>query len=237
MKQLDKGLILHRISYSESSYILKIFTESQGLKSFLFLGGKKKKGQQVILFSPIEFSFYQRNDSQLGKLTELKAISNESQLHFNPIKASILYFQAEILLKCIHENDKDEHLFHFLEHEIAWLSESNLLSNYPLFWLLELSKYLGFYPLLDGKSASYFDLEEGIISDFVPNNHVYESSESVKQLAELIPLSKTFFLATKLSKTERKNLLNLLLKYYQFHIANFKEIKSIEILEEVMSEG
>ena len=40
MKTSDKGFLLHRISYSESSLILVFYTQKQGLAKFIFKGGK-----------------------------------------------------------------------------------------------------------------------------------------------------------------------------------------------------
>ena len=64
MKQAEKGIVLSRTSYSESSLILKIITEHSGLQSFIFQGAKKKR----VPFFPlqlIEFEAYKRADSQI----------------------------------------------------------------------------------------------------------------------------------------------------------------------------
>ena len=233
MKQTDRGIILSRISYSETSLILKIFTRSYGLKSFLFQGAKKKKGNVIVPFIPVEFTYYQRNDSQLAKLTELQADAEMQQLISNPIKSSLLYFQGEIIQKTVLESVKDEQLFDFLTEEIQWLNASQEVTNYPIYWILELTKHQGFYPFLATPTGRFFDLEEGIISNEKPLNHTVDESPTVGWIAQLIDREKTEILSLKFSKSERKSILLLLLKYYSFHHENFGQLKSLEIIEEI----
>ena len=43
MKQVDKGILIHRINYSENSLIITLFTYSNGVQKFISKGVKKKK--------------------------------------------------------------------------------------------------------------------------------------------------------------------------------------------------
>jgi len=43
MLYTSRGIVLHQLRYSESSVIVKIFTEKYGLKSYIFKGVHKKK--------------------------------------------------------------------------------------------------------------------------------------------------------------------------------------------------
>jgi DNA repair protein RecO (recombination protein O) len=75
MKKTDSGILLKRIPYSETSLVLTIFTLLEGKKSFLFQGAKKKKGNVLLPLSPIELTYFQRDDSQLAKIYETHSVS------------------------------------------------------------------------------------------------------------------------------------------------------------------
>ena len=183
--------------------------------------------------APLEFTCYQRNDSKLAKMTEAQLFISFTEIPFHPIKSGLVFFMAEVLQNVLHEDVKDVHLFDFIEQEMQWLDHSSLITNYPVYWMFEISKHLGFFPLFsDGK---YFDLEEGVFSESIPVNHRYLSGETVRLLHDLIPLGKNEIMAYTLNKNERKMLLNFLFDYFTFHLPNFKKIKTIEIIEESWS--
>lgn len=185
--------------------------------------------------APIEFTYYQRSDSQLGKMTEAQLYLSLQDLRFHPIKSVLLFFMAEMLLHTLHEDAKDEPLFQFVQDELMWLDESSEFTNYPIYWLLELTQHLGFYPYVVDEQGAYFDLEDGQFVQHSPYNHTSQKSETVNLLRELIGHSKNELLAWNISKSDRKKLTQLLFEYYQFHIPNFKELKSIEIIESIWS--
>lgn len=230
MKVSEQGFLINRINYSESSSIVRCFTREQGLKAFLFQGAKKKKGYVLMPMAPLEFTFYQRNDSKLGKMTDAQLFISFTEIPFHPVKSALVFFMAEVLQNVLHEDVKDCHLFDFIESEMQWLDHSSLITNYPIYWMCEISKHLGFFPLL-GK-GNYFDLEEGIFSESKPINHRYLSGEIVMFLHDLIQLGKNEMMAYSLNKKERKMILNVLFDYFTFHLPSFKKLKTIEIIEE-----
>ena len=233
LKVAEKGFLISKINYSESSSIVRCFTREQGLKAFLFQGVKKKKGYLLMPMAPLEFSCYQRTDSKLGKMTDAQLFISFTEIPFHPVKSGLVFFMAEVLQNVLHEDVKDVHLFDFIEKEMEWLDHSSLITNYPIYWMMEISKHLGFFPLYS--LGKYFDLEEGIFAESKPINHRYLSGEIVELLHNIFPLEKNELLACTLNKKERKLILNFLFDYFTFHLPNFKKIKTIEIIEESWS--
>ena len=136
MKIIEKGIIIDRFTYSETSLIVKIFTEAHGVKSYLYLGGRKKGNAAIQPCSIIQFSSYQKNDSQMGKMTD---VSNYWPLHsipFHPVKSGLAFFQAELLTYVLHENVRDQPLFDFLYEELLFLDGEKELSMYPIYCCL-----------------------------------------------------------------------------------------------------
>lgn len=233
MKKTAKGLILQRFSYSETSLIIHCFTENEGLKSFLFQGAKKKKGIVLLPLSPIEFSYYQKDENQLAKMTDATLYQSFATIPFDPVKSTVIFFQVEILTNVLHEGVVDTHLYDFLVCELAWLDEHNTLANYPIYWMLEVSQQLGFYPLKIEENTTYFDLENGEFLPYIPSNFTYKFGKEVNLLADILTLDKKQLLELPIPKELRKQTLQLLLTYFKYHIPNFNPTNSLEVIESI----
>jgi|SaaInl1SG_22_DNA_1037389.scaffolds.fasta_scaffold00105_8 DNA repair protein RecO (recombination protein O) len=233
MKLVLNGILLSKIDYSESSLILKFFTKEEGLVSFLFQGGKKKKGNALFPLSIAEINCYKRSDSSLSKISGIDILAVDQELFFNPIRSSILFFVAEICAATIQNEEEDLALYTFLENEIAFIHETKEFTNYPIYFLLNYSKYLGFYPQPLAE-ASFFDLEEGEFTVGKPVGHKYVKDESIPILNNLVNKHPAEILASDIPKKQRKQIVQNLLIYYRYHQAGFKELKSIQVLEELI---
>jgi DNA repair protein RecO (recombination protein O) len=221
LKQNDKGFLIQRIPFSETSIIVKIFTENQGLKSFMIKGGRKKHASILQALSYIEFTFYQKNDEQLANLYEL---------YFHPVKQSALFCMNEFIQQSLHDGQEEQHLFSFVEKELIYLNKNSFSPNYLLYWVLELSFYLGIKPNVINEGNS-FDLINGEIGENLHENSQVINSNSVNILAIIINSSKEEILSLDISKNERKDCFEILLKYFSIHLDTFKKINSFDIYQ------
>ena len=233
MKKTARGIVIQRFSYSETSLIVHCFTENEGLKSFLFQGAKKKKGVVLLPLSPIEFSYYQKDESQLAKMTDATLYQSFATIPFDPVKSTVVFFQVEILANVLHEGVIDTHLYDFLVDELTWLDEHTTLANYPIYWMLQVSQQLGFYPLKTEDYTPYFDLENGEFLPYVPSNFTYKSGQEVDLLGAILTLDKNHLLELSIPKHVRKQTLQLLLTYFKYHIPNFNPTNSLEVIESI----
>jgi DNA repair protein RecO (recombination protein O) len=130
----------------------------------------------------------------------------------------------------IHEEEENEALFTFLETALLWLDAHDEIANFHLIFLLEATKYLGFYPDTTNIDLPYFEMTEGI---FTPFNAISSLSNHETQLfKKLLELKfesdlKTFHVI------ERQILLKVLIDYYSFHLEGFRKPKSLDVLKEV----
>jgi DNA repair protein RecO (recombination protein O) len=211
MKISEKGFVLQRVAYSETSMVLKCFTLTHGLKSFLLQGAKKKFAHLIQPMSPIAFSFNLKNHEQLAKMYEPHLVIQATDIPFNNLKTSLVFFQNEVLSNVLIDGQIDEELFYFLLNEYQFLDEQTYHPNYIIFWLFKLIKILGFDPL-----ALETSLENSTIH---LNKLTYRTRED--------------WLNLTLSKIERKQIVSGLLAYYQSAIPNFKPIKTLEVYQSI----
>src|ERR1043165_5441661 len=99
----------------------------------------------------------------MQKNSEKNIENNYTSLHLVFTKNCIALFIQELLHKVLKEQEADEDLFDFLKNSLMILDlKKENYFNFHLCFMLQLSRYLGFYP--QGKysdSTSVFDLQEG----------------------------------------------------------------------------
>jgi DNA repair protein RecO (recombination protein O) len=227
-----EGIVLQKIDYSESSLIIKAITKEDGVHSFIFQGAKRKgkKGNLISPLAVLNIDYYQRNDSQLAKISSVEPAIVYRSIPFDPYKSSILFFMNEVLNKVIKEKEPNEELYTFLRSILEILDLSGQTANYPIRFLFQLSKYLGFYPEIN-KEGLYFDLQEGKFVKYLPNHPFYLNREKSSILKVISGTNFDGINDPKIALETRRELVYDLLKYYQVIVENFDEIQSVSILE------
>jgi DNA repair protein RecO (recombination protein O) len=130
----------------------------------------------------------------------------------------------------------DESLFGFVFSAVEWLdNETGGLANFHLLFLIQLTRYLGFYPdrYLAGE-ADYFDLKNGTFCRYKPDSLLYLSPPHTQNFTQMLQCSFENAGLLKLTNDERRYQIQKLLEYYALHIESFGIIRSHEVLEEVL---
>ena len=232
-----KAIVLSSLKYGESDLIVKLFTESSGLKTYLLRNVlKSKKGKIRSSYfqslSLLEIEVSHKNKGTLERSNEAKIFYTYQSLHTNVVKSSLVIFLAEILSNTINEEAKDKILFHYIENSLRWLDNSRDIANFHISFLLKLSLHLGFYPDTSTIAKPYFNLLEGFFQDF--NTGKYnEKGLTVDNFKMFFGIDFDKIDAIKLTKNERSELLTLLLQYYQLHLHGFKKPKSLSVLNQI----
>lgn len=227
-----EGIVLRRIDYSESSIILKVLTREEGIVSFIFPGGKsrKKSGNLIAPLAILTIEFYGRSDSDLAKVKAVSPAVVYKSIPFDPYKSSIVFFMNEVLAKTVKEKEDSTDLYNYLHSMLQILDLSDQVGIFPIKFLYNLTRYLGFYPRVSD-NPQYLDLQEGTFISHIPNHPFYVSKENS---AYLLAISGTNFDSDDMPKiplSKRRELVYDLLKYYEVVVDNFKELKSLAILE------
>ena len=232
-----KAIVISSIKYQEKSLIVKCFTLSDGLKSYFVRDAfsVRKSNQKIAYFQPLsilEIEAVHKNKGTLENFKEIKIATPFQSIHSDIFKSTMVMFISEILHHSIHEEEKNERLFAFLETALHWLDNHNQIANFHLILMLEITKYLGFYPDISEIDFPFFDTNEGI---FTPVHGLGSLTEHETNLfKKLINLKfendqKTFHVI------ERQIVLKILIDYYSFHLDVFRKPKSLEVLTVVFS--
>lgn len=234
-----RGLTLHYIKYSDSSVIACVYTEFAGRKSFIINNVRGKNSATSIgLFQPLtilEMDIYYREKKELQRIKEARIITPLQNIPFDIRKNTIALFLAEVLYKTLREEIGNEPLFGFLLNSIQLLDcNTRGTANFHLLFLLELSKYLGFYPLQNYSDENpIFDMLNGKFVSLLPVHPYYLDKTYSLMLNDLMKLSFTTIYSMELNHTQRFELLSKILEYYYLHLEGIGKIKSLEVLKEI----
>ncbi len=237
MRVTTRAIVLSSIKYGDTSLIVKMFTESDGLRTYLLKGilNSKKGRLKMAYFQPLtqlEIVAVHRNKGSLERLQEVRVTYPYESLHTDVVKNSLAFFLAEMMGNSIQEEDRNEGLFHFLEAAFQWVDHNRQIANFHLYFLLEVTKYLGFYPDVSPPRNEYFDLQAGQFTSRPSLNPVISGDELILFEA-LLGTNFDAIHRIRISKNERQALLQKIVLYFELHLHGFKKPKSLEILNEV----
>jgi DNA repair protein RecO (recombination protein O) len=237
----SRGIVLSYVKYSESSIISKIYTKEFGLQSYVVKGVRSKKSKtRIALFEPlsiVEIIAYQNENKSIHNLKEIRIDYPYQSIPFDTVKRSIMFFLDEILIKTIKEESSNPALFDWLVHSLEWfdLSEENKL-NFHLSFMMQLSRFLGFYPKKDKvRDYRFFDLDSGLFTGQNPKSANHLIGEQAVLFHDIYQKSFDDASKIKISLSQRRKLLESLIIYYKIHSPGFGELKSLDVLKAIMS--
>lgn len=233
------GIALKTTNYADNGIIAHIFTEAFGMQSYLINAARKPKARiSANLFQPLhllDLIVYHKESIGLQRIKEARQYPVLKEIPLDITKSSMAIFLNEILYKLLRQQSPDSSLFNFIQQSIIWLDETDQsLANFHLVFLIKLSRFLGFLPLYQQRQQQvYFNLLDGVFCDNLPvHGHILQEPHTSIFLQLLQTGFKTSY-QVKMSKEDRKYLLEKVLEFYRLHTENFGRVHSFYILEEI----
>lgn len=146
------GIVLHTIKYGDTSVVAYILTDTYGRRNYLVQGVKsgKGKGNKAALLQPmflLEFEGIPSHRSQMDRMKDVRLSHPLQHIPFDVRKSTISLFMAEVLYRLIKEVEPNSPLFGFVRASVMALDQMEEgISNFHLWFLVQLSAFLGFYP-------------------------------------------------------------------------------------------
>ena len=168
---------------------------------------------------------YDKENSGLQRISEAKIKHPQRLIPFDMTRTSLALFSTEVISRSILEGYQNEELFDFLEESITKLdnAETNL-SHFPLVFLLENAKHLGFAP----------ELGEEFLAESI--HHPFSMGEIQFVLPYLKDLLEhTYHASRTLPLPLRRKLLDYLVEFHAQHLAHSQPLKSLPIIRQLIS--
>ncbi|WP_340077078.1 DNA repair protein RecO [Leptobacterium sp. I13] len=233
-----KAIVISALKYGDNSLIVKCYTEIAGIKTYLLksiLSSRKGK-IKAAYFQPLtqlEIVANHKNKGTLEYIREVKISCPYHHVHTDIKKNAIALFLSEMLNAVLQEEEKDKALFIYLEEALQWFDANEEIANFHIVFLLNLTKYLGFYPDVSNSEYPYFDLLEGAFTKRLSLNSI--TGEELKTFNQALGIIFDDINTIKLTKTSRQSLLNVIINYFRLHLQEFNKPRSLSVLHEVFS--
>lgn len=231
-----EGIVLHRVKYSDTSLIVKIFTEKFGTQSFIIKNAFSKKNRiHHTFFSSlalIDLTFDDRYLHQLGFLKDVSFIKIYDQIPLDPRRNSILFFYNELLYKLLYSSSEDPKLFWIIKDGMLRLDDPNSFQvDQHICFVVELIAALGLQPLNNYDPATpFFCTESHSFGDLYLQNEAFLSKEASLYYS-LLMSGESYELPPK---SIRNELLQGLVHYIIRTNEQVHSIDSLSVLIELM---
>lgn len=237
MLYTTRGIVLHTLSYNDKYVIVYVYTEAFGRVSYLVARQRGRKTKvSYALFMPLsilEMEVDHQNRRDLQRIKEVKVCCPLHAMASHPVKNVIALFMAEVLYRSVQMKEADRRLFNFLFDSIRWLELSKEgIANFHLVFLVHLVRYLGVFPNADDYQSGYFfDLLNGVFSAVVPMHTHYLNEQESVIFSRLLRINYENMAIYSFSRQERSAIIQRILEYYRLHLSDFREIKSLSVMQ------
>lgn len=241
MVEKTKGIVLHYTRYSDSSGIVTLLTQNRGRQAFLARGATRgKKAGRMAMLQPLMILAIEVSDKPGREVQDLRDYSLDyvpSSIPFNIQKSTVSMFLGEVLNAAIREEIADRSLFSFIEDSVIWFDRNTgQAANFHLVFLAGLTRFLGFSPSLPlSDELTLFDMTNGLFCMMPPSAGVYMDQEHSSIMKRMLSINPDECDRLGITATQRRKMLELLIKFYSIHLPGFKNLKSMEILQEIFS--
>lgn len=236
MLHTTRAVVLKTIRHGDGTMVLKAFTETMGVRSFLVRVGKKSGTTQGVLqaLNRLEVVAQEAPERDLLTVRELRVERPYRQVPLDPVRGALALFVQEVLYRILRGESQDAELFAFVDEALEAMDASPDVRNFPLVFLVRFSEQLGFMPSPPLPGEDRFDLQEGEFAQgAVGHGHTMGPPLS-KYLAALIPIGFTEMHVPEIPAGQRRELLDHLLLYFRMHVEGLGELRSPAVLHQVL---
>ena len=241
MQIKTRGIVLSYIKYRETSIIARIYTERLGIQSYVVNGVRKAKPPgRIALFQPFTLlelvAYVARPGSGLTRLSEFRCAEQLQTLPYDVQKSSVVLFLSEVVGRAVREEEQNEPLFRFLHDSILAYDQQEVgTENFALLFLLHLAAFLGF-----ATSSGAELTDQVVLAGHSATGSGYSSGPATLRLREFEAYFDELLhdpaRSTIPNGRVRRELLSVLIRYYQLHVEQLGEIRSLDILSQVLAE-
>ena len=233
------AIVLSKIRYKDNDMIVKSFTKEYGAISFIVRGRQNSKKNKIkyvyfqeLTILEIQFNYNSKRDLQYIKDIEIK--HNYTSSHTDLVKMSVIMFLSEVLTNIITHQKREIQLYNYIEQSLIWYDINKSNTYFHMIFLIELTRYLGFYPDILSNNFKYFNLEGGSYEKSKTSEYSI-TGDSLNLFNQILGIKFDTNPLPTLNSKDKIEIIDIILTYYKLHINNFKPIKSLEIVKNIFS--
>lgn len=238
MYQKVQAIVLQRIKYNDRHNIVVLYTRELGRISCLLPIARSRKGSGLHpnvfqMLSLLDLELSQKGKNGMYKIKEARSVSPWVTIPFDPVKLSLAMFLSEFLYHLLKDESGSESLFVYIQASLQWLDVSqDSVANFHITFLIRLLRFLGLEPNIeDGYQQGYFDMVDSCFTMTRPIHTHYLQPEQAVTLKQMLRIQYATMHLYKMSRSERVELLDIILQYYRLHLTHLPDLQSVEMMQ------
>ena len=234
-----RGIVLNTVKYGDSSMVVQMLTDVGGRRSYMVQGVRSSRGRgsKLSLFQPmfaVEFEGLESSRMDLHRFKEVHSGIILQSIPFDVRKSTVALFMAEVLYRLVRESEPDGQLFAFVWGSVEALdSIREGAANFHLWFLANLSRFLGFSPGNDYFEGALFDMREGMFVARALTSYGVMNADNALMLHDLLECDVRYLAEMGFNRRQRVEFLDAMITYYGHHLDGVDAVRSIRILREV----
>lgn len=221
------GFLLSFIKYGENDAVLHCFTEEDGFQSYFLKGVYSKKNKKKALLQPLNklnFTISPARGNGIPSISKVELVKDNDV--YTDIKANtVIFFISDFLNQVLKFENKNPKIFFSIERFLNALENKNYQCH--LLFLIAILKVQGVAPLVG--EGNFLDPETGTFS--ITSTHQL-FGENISTIWKDVLCADNFY-SIKVPSSLRKDFLDSLLIYYHYHITDFKNPTSLEVIQQI----
>lgn len=237
------AIVLKTVDYSESSIIATLFTRIKGKTAVIAKGARRPNSKFAAFLVPgqlVEVVYYYKQSRSVQTLSDISYNKKLNSIRIEIDKMALMMMTLEQAGQILHENEVNESLFEFLETFLGWTDKQEKLSRLLFPYVqLRLADYIGIglqiTEELPEKGEGYINISSGTVSEDARDEHsVRLSTAQFAFVKKSMHSTNASVLQIVMDADEIRNLIEILDKYFTYHIEGIKPRKSDKIFEQLL---
>jgi len=238
----SEAIVLRTVDYSESSIIATLFTKEKGKVAVIAKGARKPKNKFaafLVVGQLLEVVFYSKESRSVQTLSD---VSYSEKLHTFRVdieKMAIMMTTTEFTNQVLHDNEINTDLFGFLKRILIWVDKQKDIPPQLFPYLqLRIAEHIGIgiqYMNENDSVDGYLNISSGLLSPGKEDEHAERLSPSqFAFMKKSLHSANASVLRIVMDPNELKKLIQILDKYFIYHVEGMKPRRSDKIFAQLL---
>ncbi len=233
------GIVLNNVKYGDTSLIVNVYTQAFGRRSYVVKGvrGNRRRGMTALMqpLSIVELDATTTTArGRLGHIREVHVCWPFATIPFDPVRRAISFFMTEVIVASVREEEPNPDLFDFIMRSVQALDEGiPAQHNFHLYFMLQLSRLMGFAPDASNSGLPFFDMVDGVFTTAASRTGHCLAGDDKLLWAALTSVTLDTLGSLSLNADRRQRLIELLEEYYALHLPTFPGLRTHHVLHQV----
>lgn len=234
MMEKLQGIVLGTVRHSDHHDVVNIYTPTHGRVSLLAAVPKGRRGAayraMLMPLGCVEFSCRMNAGKELQRPSGMTTLLPWRTIYFSPYKSATAMFLAEFLGRLLRDTQPEPHIYRYIAGSLeVFDSLPGAAPNFHLTFLSAFTHFMGIAPDLSG-AGGIFDMRAGHYTPWHPGHRdiLLPPASAVPRTLERLTYYNMHRL--RLSRADRRTLLQGLLHYWGLHFPGVASLKSPDVL-------